>query len=391
MFWSLMACLGAAGCGSEGPTGSAIPSPTGDAPGALILSLRTVGDQVDADGYTVVLDQAPGLEVQINGEIRIPGVTPGTHLLEVRDIASNCRLTNQENPGSVSVSAGATVRVDLEVFCLLPDPGRILFTSPITGRVRVMSALGGERQVVPVEGTNSKVSVTSDQLRIAFGLRDDIWVADADGSSPINLTNTDLRETRPDWSPDGRQLAFMGEGASQNETFDIFVMNEDGSGVTNLTPNTPDWTDGEPAWSPDGSRIVVRSHRSGAGDLWTMAPDGSQATQLTSRGSFDTNARWSPDGQEVVFTRFTGPLEEGGTSWELFVINADGTGLTQLTSDERVNNEADWSPDGRWIVFSSGFVAEGRFQSDLFVMRPDGTDRLQLTFNEEANFPVWVP
>jgi Tol biopolymer transport system component len=73
-----------------------------------------------------------------------------------------------------------------------------------------------------------------------------------------------------------------------------------------------------------------------------MAPDGSQLAQLTSRGNIDTNPRWSPDRERIVFTRFMGPLAEGGTDFELFVINADGTGFTQLTSDNRRTSEADW-------------------------------------------------
>ena len=125
-----------------------------------------------------------------------------------------------------------------------------------------------------------------------------------------------------------------------------------------------------------------------------MAPDGSQLTQLTTDGVIDTNARWSPDGQRIVFTRFTGEVSEGGTDFELFLINADGTGFRQLTNDvvtneSRRTSEANWSPDGRWMVIASQLLGAGGF--DLYLMRADGTDRIQLTYGERAGLPDWVP
>lgn len=382
---SVIAVLGLTGCGSDGPTGSAVPSPPGDASGALILSMRTVGDQVDPDGYTAQLDQGPGVGLPVNGEVRISGLAPGAHLLDVGDVASNCRLTNRESPGSVSVSAGATVRVDLEVFCLQPDPGTIFFTQ--AGRVHVMNALGGDRRSLGVQAF--KVEPSADQARIVFDWDEDVWVADVDGSNPINLTNSpDQREAEARWSPDRQRIVYEYNQDRFVSPSDIVVMKADGSGVTNLTPNTPDWGDSEPDWSPDGTRIAFRSGRSGGGDLWTMAPDGTQLAQLT-HGSIDANPRFSPDGVRIVFTRFMGGLAEGGTDFDLAVINADGTGFMQLTSDDRRSVEADWSPDGRWIVFASADFEVQIF--DLFVMRADGTDRLQLTFNDGGGSVTWVP
>ena len=62
----------------------------------------------------------------------------------------------------------------------------------------------------------------------------------------------------PAWSPDGRRIAFA---STRDGNREIYVMNADGSGVTRLTDNDAD--DGYPSWSPDGRRIAFDSNRDG--------------------------------------------------------------------------------------------------------------------------------
>ena len=70
----------------------------------------------------------------------------------------------------------------------------------------------------------------------------------------------------------------------------IFVMGEDGSGVTQLTPPAI-WNDDDPVWSPDGTRIAFRSTRDGPYyDIWLMNADGSGVTRLTDSRPFNTSS-----------------------------------------------------------------------------------------------------
>ena len=374
-------------CGSNGGPASAPPPSAG---GTLEVAIQTIGDDVDADGYAIVLDAGAGTPAPPNGEIEFTDLPTGSHTIDIMGVAPNCRLTSPTVPRDVIVLSGEVRRLDLVVLCLRPNPGRIFYTTG-SGTVHSINALGGDRVTLPFRANSIAVNPVDGRLAYdAFPAGPtsgrDIWVAEPDGSNPVNLTNTlEPNETVPDWSHDGTRIAYKWQDVFMGPTsfYDILVMNDDGSGITNLT-NTPDWTDGEPAWSIDDSRIVFRSHRTGMGDLYTIRPDGTDLTQLTTDGNFDTNARWSPDGTELVFARFVG----GSFDWDLFRMNADGTGITQLTTDPRRSTEVDWSPDGRWMVFASGQPSGTGF--DLFLMRSDGTDRVQLTFDERAGQPVWV-
>ena len=96
---------------------------------------------------------------------------------------------------------------------------------------------------------------------------------------------------RPDWSPDGRRIAFVTE---LDGNFEIHVMSPDGSGRVRLTDNLAyDWS---PAWSPDGQWIAFTSTRDHGQtyDLYVMAPDGSNPTRVTSDPAHDIIPRWWP-------------------------------------------------------------------------------------------------
>jgi len=140
---------------------------------------------------------------------------------------------------------------------------------------------------------------------------------------------SDVFGSRPAWSPDGRQLAYVG-------TNGIGVVGLDGSNPHVVS--APGAFAGGPSWSPDGTRIVFsRNNPQGyPGELYIARVDGSGEQPLTSDGFENASPSWSPNGTQVVFQRTS--FAPGG--WKLWAIGVDGTGLRQLTT-----GSSDLSPD----------------------------------------------
>jgi TolB protein len=165
----------------------------------------------------------------------------------------------------------------------------------------------------------------------------DIYVIDIDGTGLTKLTQDPdplvaIDDIRPDWSPDGRRIAFQSNRRDpKSKGYEIFTMNPDGTGVRRLTSHQPTdtVTDAAPEWSPNGKRIAFQSNRDGDDDIWVMNADGSGLAQLTKNSIRDAKPSWSPDGKRIAFHRDVEYL--GEVHGELFTMNVDGSDVRMLS------------------------------------------------------------
>ncbi len=207
----------------------------------------------------------------------------------------------------------------------------------------------------------------------------------------------------PTWSPDASRIAFVGRVAELEEP-GIYVIDADGSGLTEIFRIEGHRQVDGLEWSPDGSRLgfvytefnpAEPPPEAGArafdrsSTIWTVAADGSDATAVTTLGR-ETALSWSPDGSRILFARSPLVTENRGDPRNgLWIVDADGTNERHITHSDDHSGPA-WSPDGTTIVFDE--AATGGTGLDLYAVDADGGMLRRLTADEGNEYgAVWSP
>ena len=294
-----------------------------------------------------------------------------------------------------------------------PDASRILFWSDREGNAEIWvsnefgkrhtriatfpSISDGNGPVWSPDGV--RLAVAASQYSYWYG--EDVYLVNGDGSGVTNLTNSAESEGHPAWSPNGKRIAYEREG-------DIWSMDATGGHPMRLTD--AEVAEEHPAWSPDGKRIAYQRANPGSlgpglrvDALWTMKADGSDQTPLTGYELYDYSGTagfdWSPDGKRIVFSGVA--YWSGSQSVQavlanpapprrgIYRIDADGSGLTAVVDNSLDNRQPMWSPDGRRIAYIARGFPGGDQPAGLYVINLESGNRYRVAAEGQA--AAWSP
>ncbi len=280
--------------------------------------------------------------------------------------------------------------------------------------------------------------------RIAFskdvGGVSEIFVMNGDGTKIWRLTRFDeLRpgvrgrygayNRFPEWSSDGKWIAFISGNVGEPRKNVIYMMKADGSQARPLLRSHNavlglswyldgkwilfgEWSSegghtinlldverrlrrpfsglegvpqGGPAWSPNGKKVAFSAKPPDARvfQIYVMNANGTGVERV---GNFPSNASspaWSPDGGRIAFV-----LGSTDADYSIWTIKTDGSKALQVVGPGDSPGSPEWSPDGSRLVFRAG----GSWTSDLYLVNADGSGMRRLTRDRAmSQHPAWTP
>jgi dipeptidyl aminopeptidase/acylaminoacyl peptidase len=244
----------------------------------------------------------------------------------------------------------------------------------------------------------------------------EIWLAPA-GEEPYQLTRTsDGSSGAPQWSPDGRWVAFTARRGERSQVHLIAPRGGEAFAVTDVEQGVSSFR-----WSPDGGSLMLlvrepepdedktRAERYGAfafddetgpsAHLWVVDIDDrgntSEPRRLTEGGFHVAGFEWSPDGARVAYTVQPDASLLSFQHTDIHILDVASGESRALVTGPGPDGSPAWSPDGRWILFSefdrdpeSLFYLNG----ELARVSPEGgsIEVLTRSFDEEPGGATWT-
>jgi dipeptidyl aminopeptidase/acylaminoacyl peptidase len=235
----------------------------------------------------------------------------------------------------------------------------------------------------------------------------------AKGGEPVRFTYNEKSDRSPEWSPDGKHVAFLSQRGESGQT-QIYLIPVAGGEAMQLTRS--ETSVGSLKWSPDGSRIAYTTtdgktkeeqQAEREGKDWIVADKNYKHTRLyvvdvktkvsrlvTSQPLTIHEYDWSPDGKQFILGATNTPIvDDSYMRVRLLTIPSGGGDAKLLVSTEGKLNYPRWSPDGKWIAWLGATSMNDPYAGSLFVAPAGGgnAENLIKGFAGTADWMGWQP
>jgi Tol biopolymer transport system component/DNA-binding winged helix-turn-helix (wHTH) protein len=304
-------------------------------------------------GVTFEEEQSVGLAWTPDGRGLVFSSLPGTYgrsvLKRISVTAGTDESTREAGPlafgqGAMEVSVAASGRVVYSASFRDSAIWKLPLAS-LTDRAVAMPLLS-----TPFDEENPDYS--PDGKRLTFGSTrsgvQEIWIANADGSSALQMTSIGGAHTaNPRWSLDGQTILFNSRREGSN---DLYVLRVDTRELRRLTDDPADEI--RPRWSRHGHWIYFGSNRTGRFEVWRMPAGGGAAVQVTKQGG--RAPAESPDGGWLYYAKGTGPTPFANSAFSIWRMPVEGGQETLVVEG--------LSDPGNFVIASRGiyFLAVGQ-------------------------------
>ena len=352
-----------------------------------------------------LIDYRDGINIRISGgdvSINVPTETDGTFNVAVSPLkdaglVSYLVLAQKDifTQGTTDVAILTIISSNADIGPLVYDGRANNSTAPAL-KLRDTDGSITDLEITLTSHASIKWSPTGEKIAFtAFsGSNQDIFTINPNGSGLTNVTNdANSADSFPTWAPNGAKFAYMSvsKDASGNNVSEVFSINSNGSGKTVLPgyiatdlPNS--------FWSPDGNHILIAGSVDGvSGVVSHNLVDGSEdlIVPFISDGKSISSSQfeWSSNGAKILFVSNQDTLLSGGTP-EIYTVSANGSGqqrLTTSTAGTFITRPA-WSPNGSMIAYYS---KSGGAPANLMLVKADGSGQRILV--KAVPDPGWSP
>ena len=356
-----------------GPTATAWPlvPPALDATGSIIYPVAEMEIKPGRDAnialYSISMDKAgqpQGEPKRLNGEIQVSGffatyVSPNGSKILIED-GWGIHAILYTASGKVESPFHDNSNPRGTFFSWHPDSKQILIRAEDNyldpGLWLVDSDTGQHTTLLALYGTPSILTggtVAPDGQKVAYSLKRDfqlpseLWIASSNGAEHRQVYSYEGYIVAPAWSPDGRKIAFLGDG--------LTVINADGTEVRVFGKTAAIGYNFQPVWSPTSEIVAYMTHEQTNTNNPVISKDG---------GSIDPLASTNIHLVNIV------------TGEERRLLNEESTG----------NIDPTWSPDGAQIAF----ISSRSGATAIWLVNTDGSNLRELpTTNQWIRFPKW--